>query len=89
LNKRWQPTELQRLEQLLGQRITYAEIAWVRNVVEQCRGAGVPAFVKQLGARPIDREVGGAAFMVQLADKKGGDMEEWPDDLRVREMPTP
>lgn len=28
-------------------------------------------------------------FRLKLNDRKGGDMAEWPEDLRVREMPTP
>ena len=48
----------------------------------QCRGAGVPVFDKQLGARPI-----AACVPLNLKDRKGGDMAEWPADLRVREMP--
>ena len=31
------------------------DVAWVRSIVEQCRAAGVPAFVEQLGAVPIVR----------------------------------
>jgi hypothetical protein len=30
------------------------DLAWIRSIVEQCKAAGVPCFVKQLGARPID-----------------------------------
>lgn len=30
------------------------DLAWARSAVEQCRAAGVPVFVKQLGARPMD-----------------------------------
>lgn len=30
------------------------DVAWIRSIVEQCRAARVPAFVKQLGAVPID-----------------------------------
>lgn len=29
------------------------KVEWIRSGVKQCRAAGVPAFVKQLGARPI------------------------------------
>lgn len=29
------------------------DVAWARSVIEQCKAAGVPVFVKQLGARPI------------------------------------
>lgn len=51
------------------------ELGWIRNVVGDCRDAGVAVFVKQLGA---------SAGMI---DKKGGDWSEWPEDLRVREFP--
>jgi protein gp37 len=56
--------------------------AWARSLVEQYRVAGVPVFVKQLGsvwARESKHWPHG--------DSKGGDPEEWPEDLRVREMP--
>ena len=29
------------------------DVAWIRSIVEQCHIAGVPCFVKQLGARPV------------------------------------
>jgi hypothetical protein len=29
----------------------------------------------------------GAPVRVHLRDRKGGDMAEWPDDLRVRQLP--
>ena len=74
------------------------DVAWVRSIVGQCRAAGVACFVKQLGARPvngafaqnpvrgrIDSPVG--AHPTRFADRKGGDPAEWPEDLRVREMP--
>jgi protein gp37 len=54
------------------------DVAWIRSVVEQCRDAAVPCFVKQLGARPGS---------VRLVDRKGGDMSEWPADIRVRQFP--
>jgi protein gp37 len=57
------------------------DVAWARSTVEQCKAAGVAVFVKQLGARPV--EFG----RIPLADRKGGDPSEWPEDLRVREMP--
>lgn len=63
------------------------ETEWIRSLVGQCLDAGVPAFVKQLGARPIDHEPGGSAYLLEFADKKGGDIEEWDDDLRIRMMP--
>lgn len=48
------------------------EIAWARSLVEQCKAARIPCFVKQLGGR-ID---------------KRDDMEQFPIDLRVRRFPT-
>jgi protein gp37 len=56
---------------------------WARDVIAQCKAAGVPCFVKQLGAHVIQD---GERRIKQ--DKKGGDMHEWPHDLRVREYPT-
>lgn len=42
------------------------DIAWARSVVEQCGAAGVPAFVKQLGAKAVDsslRDVFGYGYV--------------------------
>jgi protein gp37 len=65
------------------------DVAWVRSVVRQCRAAGVPCFVKQLGARPVVQHPMqvGALFAAHMNDRKGGDPSEWPEDLRVREWP--
>jgi hypothetical protein len=60
------------------------DLAWIRSIVEQCRDAGVACFVKQLGADPID---GLAGCSVWQGTRKGSDMADWPDDLRVREFP--
>ena len=56
----------------------------VRRVVAQCREQGVPAFVKQLGAKPFSHQAGD---YLQIRSRKGEDMSEWPEDLRVREWP--
>ena len=61
-------------------------------------------FVKQLGAHvrwngmanPGEHWRGGTrtdddgrgGWRVHLNDRKGGDWNEWPEDLRVREFPT-
>lgn len=37
----------------------------------------------------LDTGYQGAPVRVLLKDKKGGDMNEWPEDLRVREFPCP
>jgi protein gp37 len=47
------------------------KIEWVRDIVNQCKKAGVPVFVKQL----------------DLDGKLSKDPEEWPEDLRIQEFP--
>lgn len=64
------------------------DIGWARSLVEQCRSSGVAVFVKQLGAWPrAPRPRDGVLCGLPLRDRKGGDPAEWPEDLRVREMP--
>ena len=65
------------------------DIEWARTTIAQGREAGVPVFVKQLGADPrvdISERSTGEPWVV--ADRKGGEPSEWPEDLRVREMPA-
>lgn len=93
------------------------DIAWARSIIQQCKAAGVPVFIKQLGSRLEANfydecrddweELHGGEWpdpyiwtskpyqphideMVHLKtkDRKGGDPEEWPADLRVREFPA-
>lgn len=64
-------------------------LEWARSIIAQCKTAGVACFVKQLGAKPGDRQSPAHCHEpVILKDRKGGDMAEWPADLRVREFPT-
>ena len=63
-------------------------VDWIRSVVQQCQRAGVSAFVKQLGSHVLhDYPTRGVATRYTLHDKKGGDLSEFPYDLRVREFP--
>jgi protein gp37 len=76
------------------------ELEWARSLVRQCQAAGLSVFVKQLGAAASDPVNGlaGASLDVpeeaaplvslRLKDKKGGDPDEWPSDLRVRQFPA-
>lgn len=72
------------------------EVGWIRSLVRDCKSADVPVFVKQLGAacrgdQPLildDDETSPPARMpLWLKHPKGGDPNEWPEDLRVREFP--
>lgn len=44
---------------------------WAISIVRQCRAAGVPVFVKQ----------------IHINGKMSKDMNEWPEELRERELP--
>ena len=48
----------------------------------RCREEGVAFFLKQLGSRPTCQ-----GKELKLRHLHGGDWDEWPVDLRVREMP--
>ena len=98
------------------------DLAWIRSINNQCRKAGVPVFVKQLGKEPrglcewqhhqeyppewLDEHgtllsISGAPTgdlchamgdtwwpcKPPFKDKKGGNIAEWPTDLRVQEFP--
>ena len=63
------------------------EIGWVRRVVEQCKRAGVPVFVKQLGKRAVIKRESATRWLELSAGRKGERFECFPDDLRVREVP--
>jgi protein gp37 len=52
---------------------------WARSLVRQCSIANVPIFVKQMGS---------AWAKENAANSKGGDITEFPTDLRIREFPA-
>jgi protein gp37 len=63
-------------------------------LVSQCKDAGTPIFVKQLGYRfmDLDNAFYGAGIKTtdknrKLINRAGADIDEWPEDLRVREWP--
>lgn len=49
-------------------------VDWVRSIVQQCKAAGVPVLVKQLGRRVLDRGMSGPG-------------EHWPVGLEAEELP--
>lgn len=84
-----------------GPRARPCRVEWIRSLVRQCRSAGGACFVKQLGANYADAENGVCGkstawpFDVlpsgptrRLSDPKGGDIDEFPADLCVRQFPA-
>lgn len=74
------------------------DLAWAYSLLDQCRKAGVPYFLKQLGSKPFSSQdrithrgrkepLPANGFWRYLNDSKGGDMAEFPKALRVREYP--
>lgn len=55
------------------------ELWWIENDVDILQRLGVPVFVKQLGTY--------LAKKLNLRDRHGGDIDEWPEYLQVREFP--
>jgi protein gp37 len=51
---------------------------WIKGIIDQCGKAGVPVFNKQLGSNST----------IKSRDRKGGDMNEWPRHLGVRQFPA-
>jgi len=54
---------------------------WASRLVDDCRAADAAVFVKQLGSAWA--KTNGSTH------PKGGDPEEWPESLRIREYPQP
>lgn len=61
-----------------GRRGRPFELEWARSTIKQCREARVAPFVKQLGS--CWRGAG-------VKHRAGADPSEWPEDLRVQEIP--
>lgn len=59
------------------------QLGWARSMRDTCADGGVAYFLKQLGRRPMD-----GAVRLKLRDRHGGDWREWPEDLRVRQVPS-
>ncbi len=68
-------------------------LEWAESLLDQCRAAGVPFFMKQVGSQPVatckdptlpDVPMGYA----KGPNSKGGTPEYWPEKLRIREFPA-
>ncbi|MBW4554113.1 MAG: phage Gp37/Gp68 family protein [Aphanocapsa sp. GSE-SYN-MK-11-07L] len=85
-----------------GQGARPFDLDWARSLIWQCKEAGVPVFMKQLGANCVGTNTDGEILIgkrsnfhpvfanrawTRLSDSKGGDINEWPKDLQIREFP--
>lgn len=78
------------------------DVLWAERMRDECKLGGIAYFLKQLGSNPfigdashphgwptenspVDWDTG----KIRLNDRKGGTMEEWPADLRIRQFPRP
>lgn len=56
------------------------ELEWIEKIVEDCRRNHIPVFVKQLGTHLSKK--------LKMSDRHGGNIDEFPEELRVREFPV-
>jgi protein gp37 len=55
------------------------DLAWLESGIQQCKAQNIPVFVKQLGTHQKQ--------ILELKDRHGGDISEWPQQYQIREMP--
>lgn len=67
------------------------DIDWLHSIVAQCKDEKTPVFVKQLGAKPYQSGgvLGGRCSLnsVEISDRKGAIVSEWPEYLQIQEFP--
>jgi protein gp37 len=63
-------------------------IQWILNIVNDCKKYNVPVLVKQLGSNPVyNSKSTQEVKRLKIIDLKGGDMNEFPEPLKVRQFP--
>lgn len=55
------------------------ELQWIYDIVSKCQELSIPVFVKQLGTH--------LGKSMELKDRTGGDINEFPKNIQIREMP--
>jgi protein gp37 len=58
-------------------------VEWASDLISQCKDLGVAYFLKQLGSA-VHRE----GRLLRFLDGHAGNWAEWPEHLRVRQMPV-
>lgn len=56
-------------------------ISWIEEIVDAFRSCGVAVFVKQLGTYLAKNR--------KMSDRHGGNIDEFPEHLKLRQFPTP
>ncbi len=56
------------------------ELEWIEKIVNDCKSSNTPVFVKQMGTY--------LSKQLKMSDRHGGNINEFPEQLRVREFPT-
>lgn len=85
----WKDGEVNKIELMIfgghsGNGAKKCDIAWLSYQIEYCREHNICCFIKQLGAK--------VEYCNQprlYIDHHGGDWNEWPSWLRVRQFPNP
>lgn len=71
-----------------GPRARPFHLKWADEIVSECAEANVPCFVKQFGANVVGPHANGVnETTYRFKNSKGGDWNEWPERLRVRQFP--
>ena len=56
------------------------KVEWVESLTEFLQGVGISVFIKQLGTH--------LSKALNISDRHGGNIEEFPKQLRIREFPV-
>lgn len=55
------------------------ELEWIEKIVQDCQRNSIPVFVKQMGTH-LAKKMG-------MTDRHGGNIDEFPEHLRIRQFP--
>jgi protein gp37 len=55
------------------------DLEWIQDIVSTCKKKDVPVFVKQLGTH-LSKQLG-------MSDRHGGNIDDFPKNLQIREFP--
>lgn len=61
-------------------------LEWIRHIAKQCEEIGIPVFIKQLGRLCLQDD---GQHLFACSHPKGGDVNEFPPDLQIRQFPNP